>query len=216
MRGDMGNMKEFSTNASNFLRLDGALGVLGGTFDPIHNGHVAMAQAAKQAFSLERTILLVASDPPHKRAAASVQDRLHMAALALENEDRLELSSLEANRPGQTYTVESLRALKRLYSEKRLCYIIGSDTLYDLPTWREASAVTRLCEFIVFCRAGAGLASMDRVLAALPELRLHILGLEIPNISSTMIRELAKIGAPLTRLVNEKVESYIRENGLYR
>ena len=208
-------MKEFSTNASNFLRLDAGLGVLGGTFDPIHNGHIAMAQAARSVFSLERTILLVASDPPHKRAAASIQDRLKMAALALENEDGLELSSLEADRPGPTYTVDSLRALRGLYPGKRLYYIIGSDTLYDLPTWREASEVTRLCEFIVFCRAGKRQDSTKMVLAALPELRLHFSELDILDVSSTTIRELAKIGAPLNGLVDKKVEAYIRDNGLY-
>ncbi len=213
MRGDM---KEFSTNASNFLSLGAAIGVLGGTFDPIHNGHVAMAKVARLVFSLERTVLLVASDPPHKRASASVQDRLNMAALALENEDGLELSALEANRTGPTYTVESLRILKRLYPGKRLLYIIGSDTLYDLPTWREASEVTRLCEFIVFCRAGSNPDSIDGVLAVLPELRLHFSDREILDVSSTTVRSLAKSGAPLTDLVDKKVEAYIRKKGLYR
>ncbi len=208
-------MKEFSANASNFLRLGSGLGVLGGTFDPIHNGHIAMAQAARRAFSLERTILLVASDPPHKRAAASVEDRLKMAALALEGEEGLELSALEADRPGPTYTVESLRRLKELYPGKRLYYIIGSDTLYDLPTWREANEVTRLCEFIVFFRAGSRMDSRENVLAALPGLKLHFSELEILDVSSTAIRNMAKTGAPLSGLVGKKVEAYIRENGLY-
>ncbi len=209
-------MKEFSINASNFLRLDSGLGVLGGTFDPIHNGHTAMAQAARRVFSLERTILLVASNPPHKRTAASVQDRLNMAALALEDEEGLELSAMEADRPGPTYTVESLRSLKILFPGQRLYYIIGSDTLYDLPTWREANEVTRLCEFIVFCRAGCRTDSSETVLAALPELRLHFSELEILDVSSTTIRNRAKTGATLSGLVRPKVEAYIRANGLYR
>ncbi len=208
-------MKEYCSNASN-LNKSNALGVLGGTFDPIHTGHVTMAKAARRVFSLEFTIILVAADPPHKRASASVEDRLSMAALALEGEDGLRLSALEASRPGQTYTVDSLRALKKLYPGKRLCYIIGSDTLGDLPTWREAGEVTRLCEFIVFHRKGARPGSFEEVKAALPELRLRFLEVEIMDISSTRIRELAGAGAPLTGLVSPKVEAYIRRNGLYR
>ncbi len=207
-------MKEFRINMSNSYHLDAAIGVLGGTFDPIHAGHVAMAQAARRVFSLERTLLLVASDPPHKRACAGVEDRLNMAALALEDEEGLELSALEVNRPGRTYTVESLRALKELYPDKRLCYIIGSDTLRDLPTWREASEVTRLCDFIVFHRAGVR-PPAEEVKAVLPELRLHFSELGILDVSSTRIRDLAKSGAPLSGLVSPKVEAYIRRRGLY-
>ncbi len=123
---------------------------------------------------------------------------------------------MEANRPGQTYTIDSLRALKRVYPEKRLCYIIGSDTLFDLPTWREAHEVTRLCEFIVFRRAGARPGSTDELLAVLPELRLHFAEFEVMDVSSSRIRGLVQAGAPLKGLVNEKVEAYIRAKGLYR
>lgn len=206
-------MKENGGIVSNHLQ-SGALGILGGTFDPVHLGHMQMAKAALNCFGLERVILLVSADPPHKRAAASVTERLEMAEIALDGEDKLELSSLEAKRPGRTYTIESLEALKRLYPDKRLMYIIGSDTLGDLPTWKRASDVAKLCEFIVFHRTG-GEKDSSKVLAVLPELKLNFAQLDILDVSSTRIRAFVKNGESLSGLVCPGVEAYIRNNGLY-
>lgn len=209
-------MKEKELYTANCIYSDvSGLGVLGGTFDPIHVGHVAMARQAAREFSLESVIVLPASDPPHKSAHASVQHRLAMAALALENEPGLMLSTLEADRPGKTFTVESLKRLREMYSGKRLYYIIGSDTLLELPSWRSAGEVTRLCDFIVFYRHGAELSRARGVQAELPGLSFHFAKLDVPNVSSTEIRARARSGAPLRSLVCPAVEVYITQNGLY-
>ena len=130
------------------------LGIMGGTFDPIHIGHVAIARLACREAGLDRVIFLPDGDPPHKTPRAGGEHRLMMARLATAGEERFAVSDMELRRPGRTYTVDSLTALSAAYPGYELHYIIGSDTLFQFPTWKTAEKVARLCRMVVAPRPG--------------------------------------------------------------
>ena len=122
------------------------IGILGGTFNPIHAGHVQMAVAARDALRLDRVLLMVAADPPHKRVAEAVAGahRLRMAQLAAAGLPRVEASDLELRRTGRSYTVDTLRELHGRYPGASLYWIVGSDMLHDMPTWHRVEEIFRL------------------------------------------------------------------------
>lgn len=195
------------------------IGILGGTFDPIHRGHLKMAKAAADELKLDKVILLPDGDPPHKVPRTLGQRRLDMVRLAAQEDARFEASDMELKRQGKTYTVDTLVAYKALCQECKLMYIVGSDTLKLFPTWRTAEAVAKMCDMAVVLRPGE---SREEILQVMDHHKQHfnldsvLLLARGPDISSTRIRRMVAEGEDISSLVTKGVQRYILDHGLYR
>lgn len=192
------------------------IGIMGGTLDPVHCGHIQIAQAAMKALRLDRVMLLPAGDPPHKLHTTSKEDRMQMARLAAQAVPCMYASDLEIMREGRTYTVDTLRQLRAAEPEVEWLYIVGADTLDVLDTWRSFHEVAGLCSFIVVGRADEA-ASPERMHALNAQYGATFLPLDFngPAISSTEIRNRAAAGEDLDGFVPAEVAAYIRDQGLY-
>lgn len=191
------------------------LGVYGGTFDPIHAGHLVMARGVVERCALDRLLFVPSARPPHKRghAVAPPDDRYRMALLAARNDPRFEVSDLEINRPGLSYTVDTLEALREIFGESCAFHlVIGADSLIEIDTWYAPDRVFDLATVVTVPRPGKDLAGLD------PRWRDRVVTLQLPeiDISSTDIRRRAGAGLPISHLVPEEVAGYIEERGLYR
>lgn len=193
-------------------------GLMGGTFDPIHLGHLHIAAAALGQLGLDRVVFLPDGDPPHKRPEATGEQRLRMALLACEGIPGFEVSDMELSRTGTTYTVDTLRALKARCPGERLVYLIGSDTLFYFHTWKTSREAAALCRMAVVLRPGCERAEVEarqRVLQKSHGLDSVLLDAPGPDISSRQVREIAARGGSLDGLVPPKVAEYIRDQRLY-
>ena len=210
------------------------LGIFGGTFDPIHRGHLACAVAARDRFRMDRLLLLPAALPPHKQGerVTAFSHRLAMAALAARGIDRIEASSDEARRVGPSFTVDThSRFRAKLDPSDALLFLLGSDSLAELHTWRDPAGILSLANLIVAPRPGAPPA---QVAAALPaDLRARLIPADVPvepvppagsvywlaipeqSVSGTEIRRRVRAGTPLEGLVPDAVAAYISEQELY-
>lgn len=195
------------------------IGVLGGTFNPIHSAHLQMAEAARDAFMLDRVLLMVAADPPHKRVAGAVAGthRLRMAALAADPLPRVEASDLELGREGPSFTVDTLTELGARYPGAELFWIVGSDMLLDLPTWRRVETLLQLATIIAVPRPGESAADADAAAHLRRAFGARVLPLDVPvdAVSSTLVRQRVAEALPVTGLVPEAAEQYLYEEGLY-
>ena len=194
------------------------VGVLGGTFDPIHCGHILMAQGAKRIVALDEVRFIPVGSPPHKSRLAEAAQRVAMIEKAIAPYKDFVLDLMEINRCGVTYTVDTLRALTQASADD-IYFIVGSDTLLEMHTWKDTASCVALAHFIVVPRSGydaaAVKAEMERLTREMGA-SLLLAPLEVPGISSTLIRESVEVGAPLTALVPPDVARYIEEHGLYR
>lgn len=195
------------------------LGIMGGTFDPIHLGHLHVAGAALDEAALDQILFLPDGDPPHKTPNCPAASRLHMVNLAIQGEPRFTASDMEIRRRGRTYTVDSLLALKQDQPRRELVYLIGSDTLFLFPTWRTAEKVAQLCTMLVVLREGdqvkkvrAEQARLNREYGLVSRL-LKARGLPI---SSSQVREAIRQGQDIKALVPKAVAAFIHENRLYQ
>ena len=187
------------------------LGVLGGTFDPPHVGHLVIAGQVAGALDLDRVVFVVAGEPWQKADFSSAEDRLLMTALAAELHPKFAVSRIEIDRLGPTYTVDTLTALHDFYGAGlELFFILGADALKLLPTWHRTESLPDLARFVAVCRPGVEFVVPDGT----PE----VARVESPalDISSTGIRELVRTGRPIDFLVPEAVRGYIAEHGLYQ
>ena len=189
------------------------LGIIGGTFDPVHTGHVLLAIFALEQVSLDSVIFVPAADPPHKEPRADMataEDRWNMVELAIAGLPRFQASRIELERAGKSYTVDTLRQLRAANPDSNLCLIIGEDNVAQLATWHDPRGILELCTVVAGSRITADLD-------ADPELVRQIHSVDTPlfQISSTEIRQRLAQGRPIRYLVPEKVEAYIREKGLY-
>ena len=195
------------------------IGVLGGTFNPIHNTHLDLARAARDQFRLDRLIFVPAKTPPHKRNHESLvapDHRLRMVELALASLPFAQVSDIELNRTGPSYTFDSLTALRQLVGpDAELFFILGSDQLLELPTWHRAPELVRLCRFLTVERPGFPLTSLAPLRARLPELRTDPLDFTPSTVSSTDIRRKLLAGEDVSALVPASVLDYIRRHSLY-
>jgi len=199
--------------------------VYGGTFDPVHHGHLITARAVAEARGYEKVLLLPSADPPHKASAhAAGADRLAMLRLAVEGDGLFEVSDLELRRPGKSYTFDTLSALREQHGrEVDVHWIIGADMLADLPNWYEAEQVVDQARVVVAMRPpwheriDSILADLARRLGADRANRLAEAVILTPliDISSTDIRQRVAAGLPVRYLVDEKVEKHIEDRNLY-
>ena len=200
-----------------------SIGILGGSFNPIHLGHLLIGRAAAEAFALDRVLLLPCSCSPFKIGAkdmASDTDRLEMVHLSIANDPLFEVSTLDLERGGISYAVDSVRALKSLYPENEYSFIIGMDALSGLPQWREIDVMLSLCEIITLERPGE--PSRDQMLETLPfsksvtkRLRNRIIRGPRSELSSSEIRRRIAQGKSIRYLVCPEVEGYIQRRRLY-
>ncbi|WP_136479226.1 nicotinate-nucleotide adenylyltransferase [Acetivibrio thermocellus] len=197
------------------------IGILGGTFDPIHNGHLIMAEIIRGAFELDKVLFIPSGNPPHKKnqTVTDAEHRYNMVCEALKGNPYFEKSRIEVDREGYTYTIDTLAILNEQYKGiADLYYIIGADVLYDLLTWKDCEKVFGICKFIAALRPGTGKEGFrERIKYLEDRFSASILEAEIPliEISSTMIRNRVKEGKSIKYLVPETVENYIKKEGLY-
>lgn len=194
------------------------IGILGGTFDPIHNGHIEIALAAMTALGLDRVALMPSGDPPHKTRATDKADRLHMAQIAAEADPGLYASDREISRTGTTYTVDTLSALTVEHPEVEWTYILGADALNKLDTWKEFPRIARLCSFAAISRPGCDedLARLRaRAISTCYRTRVDLLPVSGPALSSTAVRHRVAEGEDISDCVPPAVADYIRKKGLY-
>jgi nicotinate-nucleotide adenylyltransferase len=194
------------------------IGVLGGTFDPVHVGHLHIAETVRNALGLDRIIWVPAGRPPHKtgQIISSDEDRLAMLRLALADSPRDEISLVDMNRSGPSYTADTLEALNVEFSPAQLIFLMGEDSLRDLPTWHEPERIIRAAELAVVGRPGVD-ADLETVARAVPAVRgrVHLIPSAEVAVSSSDIRRGVRAGESIHGLVPPAVEAYIRAHHLY-
>lgn len=199
------------------------LGIFGGSFDPVHYAHLLLAECAREQLRLDEVWLIPAATPPHKQGQAQApgKARLEMLELALGGDTALRASSLELDRGGTSYTVDTLRQVQKLHPAADIFLLMGADSLADLPTWREPVEICQLATPAVVSRSGA--APVDfAVLAGIVDAgRLGVIRkaqVEMPllALSSTDLRRRAASGGSLRFRTPRAVEQYIAAHGLYR
>jgi nicotinate-nucleotide adenylyltransferase len=190
------------------------IGFLGGSFDPVHFGHLIAAQDAYEQHGLDRLVLVPAAQAPLKPndVQSSSGDRLAMLRAAVEWDHRFEISDFELRRGGVSYTIDSARHFRQLYPNEQLYWIIGGDQLPNLHRWKDISELAQLVEFIFLERPGFPL----RAQVDIPGLRLHRCDGHLLAISSTELRERMQHDLSLDYFIPHKAIVYIRENRLYR
>ncbi len=214
------------------------LGILGGTFNPIHSGHLAAAEEVRTRLQLERILFIPSSIPPHKHEeeAPSALHRMEMVRLATAGNPGFELSDIEIRRGGKSYTVDTIEVLLQLYRGAELFFITGLDSFLEIGTWNRWDQLLALCRFIVLSRPGyrfSDLKKIDFMRNALPELNcldsgdlqqavirtgsfmIYCENIPLYDISSTDIRKRVKEGKSIKYLLPDAVETYIIENRLY-
>ncbi|EGW37880.1 nicotinate-nucleotide adenylyltransferase [Desulfosporosinus sp. OT] len=196
------------------------LGIMGGTFDPIHNGHLVAAEMARGEFNLSKVLFIPSGTPPHKnsRDVSAANLRYEMAGLAIKDNPEFDLSALEIERKGLSYTVETLRILRRTWPDYELYFITGTDALLEIFSWREAEEILTMIQFIGAARPGFDASDfLLKVQKEHPETKGRIHYLEVPAlaISSTDIRARVRHGQPIRYLLPESVRLFIQQHGLY-
>lgn len=194
------------------------MGIMGGTLDPVHNGHLEIAQAVQRACGLNGILLLPAGDPPHKTRKTNRFDRLEMARLAAKSQPNMSVSDIEIMRDGTTYTVDTLAQLHQLQPNVEWVYIIGADTVRVLHRWRDFKRVAQLCEFAAVGRPGVDAEEVSRQMRALEidfGAKVQLMNVCGPDISSTDVRRAVAEGKSIHDLVPAEVAEYIQEKGLY-
>ena len=194
------------------------LGILGGTFNPPHLGHLVCASEAADQLGLDRVVLMPVAVPPHKEAPddPGAQERLALCELAAEGDERLAVSRLEIDRGGPSYTVDTLRVLHDTGPEHELTFIVGGDQALGLPTWREPGEVLRLASLAVAERSGAARREIVERLAGFPLERVRFFDMPRLDVSSSELRARVAAGRPIRYLVPTAVAERIAEHGLYR
>jgi nicotinate-nucleotide adenylyltransferase len=190
------------------------IGFMGGSFDPVHFGHLVAAQDALERGGLDRLVFVPAAQAPLKPGAvrASAQDRLAMLRAAVGEDGRFEISDYELQKGGVSYTVDTVRHMRTQFPDAELAWVIGADQIDRLHLWREIEALAGMVEFIVLGRPGWAKAERTDILG----LRLRWCDGHQVELSSTEIRERIRGGAAVEFMIPHKTVEYIRENGLYR
>ena len=194
------------------------LGLLGGTFNPPHIAHMVCATQALDALELDRVLLVPVHQPPHKAIEADpgVTHRVELCRRAVEDDDRLGISLVDAEVPGPSYTVDTLSRLHDRCPGDQLTFIVGGDMALSLPTWREPAAILELAELGVAEREGVRRADIAERLAGLGTDQVRFFDMPRIDVSSSQIRRMVAEGRPIRYLVPDGVAAYIEQAGLYR
>ncbi len=196
------------------------LGIMGGTFDPIHFGHLAMAEEAREIFSLDEILFIPSARPPHKveKNITPEVHRLMMTYLATQSNEKFQVSPMEILREGLSYTLDTMNQLEKKFgADTELFFIIGADSMVDLPKWHKSQELVSKVHFIATTRPGVEV-NLEEVEKFFGDNAKNIFQVEVPGleISSTDIRERVKSGRSIKYLVPEVVEEYILKENLYK
>jgi nicotinate-nucleotide adenylyltransferase len=204
------------------LNTGAKIGIFGGTFDPVHMGHVICGEAVWRELGLDSILFVPNRQPPHKpdRAITPASDRVAMLRLALTGRSFAEISLIEVDRPGPSYAVDTVGQLRREHGqETNLVFILGRDALLGLADWHEPDRLIANCSLAVMSRRGEfNGGSMDGLMERFPLLRSKVIPVDVPviDISSSEVRRRVASGQTITGLVPDAVEEYILNHGLYR
>ena len=187
------------------------IGILGGTFNPVHNGHISIAEQVKEKLSLDKIIFVPSFIPPHKQNEniASADDRINMVKLALANSENLEVSAIEVDREGVSYTIDTLKQIKAFYNEEdEIFFIIGSDNVKEFETWRKPEEIVKVANIVVVQRPGS------------EDLNIEFNGFifvdtDPCSISAKNLRNKMKKGLSIAGELPDKVLQYITKKSLY-
>lgn len=191
-------------------------GIMGGTFNPVHNAHLLIAEIAREEYGLDRIIFITGGNPPHKASNVSAEHRFEMTHLAIEDNEYFEDDDFEIKRSEKSYTLHTLRYLKDKYPEDELFFIIGEDSLFDLPKWYKPKEILELCSLLVFARR-----SHETLLGTLNKMRekykgnIYPISAPIMQMSSTDIRNRIRDTKTVRYMIPDRVLTYIKENHLY-
>jgi nicotinate-nucleotide adenylyltransferase len=199
------------------------LGIMGGTFNPIHYGHLVTAEEAYHQFSLDLVIFMPAGHPPHKEDGDIIpgEDRYLMTVIATSSNPHFTASRLEIDRPGPSYTIDTLRELRKIYGPQvDFFFITGADAILEILTWKDSEKIYEMCSFIAATRPGYSLQKFKELhlIENNPSKKPVVHFIEVPAlaISSTDIRRRVREGKPIRYLVPDEVAIYIEKNGFYR
>ena len=195
------------------------MGILGGTFDPIHSGHLVVAEEVSARLSLDEVIFIPAGQPWLKAGnrISAAEHRLQMVRLAVAGKPHFKVSTVELERPGPTYTVDTLEQLSQ-QSNNELYFIVGWDNLIELPRWHQPQRILELCRLVAVPRVGCRLPDLELLEKSLQGISQRVVMLDKPQIdvSASIIRDRVAKGLAIGDLVPPAVEGYIRQQGLYR
>jgi nicotinate-nucleotide adenylyltransferase len=198
------------------------IGIFGGTFDPIHLGHLILAEQCREQGRLDQVWFIPAASPPHKQghSITSFDRRVEMLQLALAGNPAFQINELEKHRPGPSYTVDTLTELTGAHPRDEFFLLIGSDTLADLATWYQPERILRMAGLLVWLRPSHPPLNAEELRAALHlppeiEVRLHVAEGPLIDISSSLLRRRAAAGRTLRYLVPRAVEVYVQSHQLY-
>lgn len=196
------------------------IGLMGGTFDPIHYGHLVSAEVARQQFALDRVIFVPAGVPPHKQEGrvTAARHRYLMTVMAVMSNPYFYVSSYEVDKKEPSYTIDTVRHFAQKAGGAGLYFITGADAIMDLLTWKDYEALLEACTFIAVSRPGYSLERLREILGRrCPQYldKVHMLEIPALAISSTFIRERAALGKTIRYLTPDPVERYIKKEGLY-
>lgn len=197
------------------------VGILGGTFDPVHYGHLVIAEDCRVQLGLDEVLFVPAGQPPHKRDSviSPATDRVAMVRLAIADNPYFRLSRVEVDRPGTSYSVDTVSLLRaEMGPESRLFFIVGRDLLADLPSWREPDRLASLCQIVAVNRPGYPPLDLAYLEPAIPGASEKITQLEVPdlNLAASELRRRVKEGRPIRYMTPDAVIGYIQRHGLYR
>lgn len=194
-------------------------GIFGGSFNPIHYGHLMICEYIKEEMGLDKVIFIPTGNPPHKDLEVSAKDRYEMVKTAISPNPDFEISDIETTRVKLSYTVDTIRELKEIYKEEKLYFIIGLDTLFQLKTWKKIEDLSSEIEFVVAKRPGyLDEEKINREIKYLKEnfgTKIILVQTPLYEISSTDLRDRIKKGKSLRYLIPKKVLNYIEESEFY-
>jgi len=192
------------------------IGIMGGTFNPVHKGHIALAKAAQKAFDLDKVVFIPSGTPPHKALGKIIdkEERLKMVKLAIRGFKNFSASRIEMDRPGYSFAVDTFRALRKKYGAKtKLFYIMGLDSINEILEWKKPFELFKLCEFIVGTRPGHRAAKISQLNKVAD--KIHFIELS-EDVSASEIRRKMVKGGKVGRLVPKAVANFIQKRGLYK
>lgn len=197
------------------------IGIMGGTFDPIHYAHLATAEFIRDKYKLDKILFIPSGNPPHKQKnnIGNRYDRYKMVTLATRNNEDFIVSDIEIERNKKTYTIDTLRYLKETYSNVDIYFITGADAICDIESWKDVEENFKLATFIAATRPGISLLrAQEKIENLIKKYSANIISVYVPSldISSTYIRDQIKEKKSVRYLVPESVEKYIHQNKLYK
>lgn len=214
--------KEENAYKSNFHRTENGklkIGIMGGTFDPIHYAHLATAEYAREKFKLDKILFIPTGNPPHKaKLRTDKVDRYNMVLLATKNNEYFITSAMEINREKRTYTVDTLKELHKIYPNSEIYFITGADTICDMENWRNVGENFELATFIAASRPGIRDSEAKQKIEKLKNMydaKIEEIDAPSLDISSTYIREQIKEKKSVKYLLPEEVQRYINEKKIY-